>query len=338
MIGFLIGAIAVYLVMRSGALAPSVSTTLVSSQSPEVQAAVAAVESGAAPPAPTAAKVAEELQQFGISIDPNVVPEDDLPGAGSVTLGGSPATTGYNPPASAVGETAEAVSLAKMATGMTASIGGILSGGSAAFAATTLGSVIPFVGIAFSVVGTVIGCIEQHHQQAMQQEARVLDTTLPMILEALVLVCQAAILGEITSVAEAKTYTQEIVNDYYLQVKGIQRGTWNYLLSQSEDPALLVCAGLEPASAVPNMNQSGEFFGEMEGNWFGSSTPGDTMPNPCNAACVYGHYHIERDEAIVLLVVQAILDGKHGIMTFPEIPQNSINPGITGVPRIQMLY
>jgi hypothetical protein len=173
---------------------------------------------------------------------------------------------------------------------------------------------LPFIGIGISVVGTVIGMINAHHQAALANEGKVLNSTDPNALQAFVLVAQGCINGEITSVAEAQTYCHQIVQDWYSQVKSIQRGMWPYTgQKMSLDYASVWNHG--PGSHDPS--------------------PDAHPPDPCNGACVIGHFFIERTAFIVQDTVKDILAGNHGTMVFPAIPPHETQ---SGVPEIRMIY
>lgn len=227
------------------------------------------------------------------------------------------------PQTSVLSEIQLSTSMAQLGIGEAESLSQSITG-TAISAGTDLGKAIPIIGSVVGVVTSVLSIISAHHQQALANEGKVLNTTEPTTMQDLILVAQAAVQGEITSVAQAKTYTDQIVSDWYLQVKPIQRGTWHYTLTPTQDPTILGAVGV-----------GGPGVTESPVSWFGSNIAGDAKPDPCNAACVVGHYHIERDAAIVLLTVQAILSGKHGVMTLPKIP-----PYMTqiGAPQLQLTY
>jgi hypothetical protein len=324
------------------------------------------VATGLAPMSPTkinnttacldncAAKVAAQLTEItGIQTAYTSTPFDDLPGAGAVTLGGGPATTGYNP-SGGMGtdeNIALAAGLAKSAVGMVGAAGSALSGGGAAFAATALGAAIPLIGIGVAILGTVVGMIEQHHQIALANEGRILNSTDPNALSAFVLVVQGVIDGEITSVEEVQTYLTTIVNDWYGQVSSIQRGKWPYQITAATveacDPWVLAGVGANGVQTITppsGLSSFGNTVAGGETNWFGAAAPGlpahvggvqSPMPSTCNAACVVGHYFIERGALIVSMTCAAILAGGHGIMTLPQLPPHDTQ---SGVPQIQVLY
>lgn len=252
---------------------------------------------------------------------------DTLPGAGAVTVGGQPATSGYNPQnpfGTSQAALATSTKLAATAVGMTAALGSIVSGGSAAFAATALGSIIPFVGIGVAVLSTVVAMINQHHQIALANEGRVLSSTDPNAISAFVLVIQGVINGEIISVDEASTYTSTIVSDWYAQVKNIQRGTWPYLSTPAQDPTWPAMYG-------------GKWTGPYAAGWSNGSGsfPPNSVPSVCNAACEIGHMWIERGQALTLAAVADILAGNHNIVTFPLLPPYTTQ---TGVAQVEVLY
>jgi len=302
-----------------GTLSPTPTSSLISPSgsvaSPLLQGAVETQ----APPC--SVNVAQQLTNItGIETPVASVPFDTLPGAGAVTIGGIAATTGYNPQGGSATD-AELVMASKLATsavGMVAAAGAALSGGGAAFAATALGTAIPFIGIGIAVLATVVGMIAQHHQIALANEGKVLNTTDPNALAAFVLVVQAVINGEITSIAEAQMYTQQIVADWYGQVKSIQRGMWTYQGEQFPEPSYA------------------DSYASRTGPYGSSSTNTDShAPDPCNAACVVGHYFIERGAFVTLAAAKDILAGNHNISTFPVLPPHDTQ---SGVPQIQVMY
>jgi hypothetical protein len=297
-------------------LPPPTASTPLSAQL-STQNAAAVTEECAPPPA----QVASELTAItGIETTDSTVAFDTLPGAGAVTIGGAPATTGYNP-SGGMGTDADAATASKLAAtavGMVGAAGAALSGGAAAFAATAIGSAIPFIGIAIGIVSTVIGMISQHHAIALANEGKVLNTTDPNAFAAFVLVIQAVINGEISTAEEAQTYLTTIVNDWYGQVSGIIRGKWSYVGSQFPEPTYA------------------DSYASRTGPYGSSSTnPDSHAPDTCNAACVIGHYFIERGAMIALAAVKDILSGNHNIATFPVLPPHDTQ---SGVPQIQVMY
>jgi len=238
---------------------------------------------------------------------------------GTVRLGGKPADAGWQP-GNLAGKVTQDVGAAvgiagALGVGSVAGFGSTIVGSAAApgFAAagTLVGSAIPLIGIGVAVVGTILGMISAHHKAALQREGQVLNSTDPAMLQALVLVAQAAIHGEITSVAQAKQHTDQIVADYYAQVRPIQRGTWPF---------------------------AGDLAADYQTVWVQrTQRPGSDYhaPDPCNGACVVAHFFCERNAAIVLKTVGLILQGQHGVMDFPQIPAHATQQGF---PEIQLTY
>ena len=305
----IIAAIVGYYLFTKNTAATAATPTL-AQESAQLSQEIKVVSGGqTAIPMGTSASVAAQLTQLTGIVTP-VASQifDTLPNAGAVTLGGGSATTGYNPMAG-MGtdmEIAQAEKLVQQVTGLALQVAGIT---------------VPFIGIAFVGISTIIGLISAHHAAALKKEGETLNKFDPLALEAMVLVVQAVICGEITTVEDAHRYLWQIVTDWYANVKSIQRGTWPYKLTTSQDPSILAGVGIG-GPGDPSIGTK---------NWFGSSD----RPDPCNAACTVGHYAIERTAQIALLVCQAIFDGHHGIMTLPAILPHDTQ---TGVKQIQMLY
>lgn len=192
-------------------------------------------------------------------------------------------------------------------------------------ATSNVAKAVPIVGSIVGIGLSVYNMIAAHHQQALANEGKVLNSTDSMAISDLVAIVNAVSSGQITTYANASQLIDTVVADWYLQVKSIQRGTWPYTLSTNQDPSILAGVGVGgPGDPSP---------GEV--NWFGINISGDTRPGTCNAACVVGHYFIERDAAIAKLTVQAILAGQHGVMTFPKLPPYATQ---SGVPAMQLRY
>jgi hypothetical protein len=342
---FIIAALGVaYLIYKNGATVTGsvqkTSTSTISNTNVSVPVEEMSIEvtTGVIAPQPSPAKVAYELGAYGIHLPATTVPFDTLPGAGAVAIGGKVATTGYNP-MGGLGtdeEAATAVKLASQVIGITATVGSLVIASAGGVAAATAAGglagamaaaapIVPFVGAAIAAVALVVACIEQHHAKALATEGTVLNQNDPLYIEAMLLVVQAVIVGEIKDTDDAQNYLGRIVTDWYASVKSIQKGTWNYTLTTEQDPSILAGVGINgPGDPTPG-----------EQNWFDAGLKGDARPDPCNAACVVGHYFIERDARIALLTCDAILKGNHGIMTFPALPAHDTQ---SGVEEIQLLY
>lgn len=251
----------------------------------------------------------------GPASHPGLTPRPDGKIPGTVTIGGKPGGDAWSPGASIA---QKAVGLTGVAAGIAGglgigSAGGIIGASTFGASGTMLGSLIPGIGIGVAVIGTVLGIISAHHQAALKREGQVLNETDPGMLNALVMVAQGVILGEIHSVAEAKLHTDQIVADWYGQVKTIQRGKWPYKGDN--------IAKLDYVAVWKNRIKD--------------PSPDAHAPDPCNGACVIGHFFAERNALVVLATVKDILAGNHGTMIFPEIPSHETQ---SGFPEIRMDY
>lgn len=183
---------------------------------------------------------------------------------------------------------------------------------------------IPFppaqiAGAVLQTIGTFVAMFTAHHAAALAAEGKTLNDSDPRAINAMVCVVEAVLNGEITTAADAQTRLQQVVSDWYGEVKKIQKGTWHYTLTPAQDPSLLAGVGVGgPGDPSP-----------------GSTAPIGKKPNPCNAACTVGHCNIERNAAIASLTVTAILAGNHGVMTFPAIGAHDTQ---SGLPEVQVVY
>lgn len=234
---------------------------------------------------------------------------------GSVTIGGKPAPTSYS-----AGNMNVAISAASIAgvgagavLGVTAGIAGIegLSGGAGAIIGATAASAIPIIGAGIAVVGIVLGIIAKHHAAAVAREAQAIAQAVPIIRQRQILIAQAAILGEV-NYTQAAALVEQSISDFYSMVKPIQRGRWKWDPSHMDSSV-----GFNPKG----MNQQ---------------SPNAHAPDPCNAACWYGHFMAEGDGyTIILPAVQKILSGAHGVMALPVVPSHAAE---AGYPEVDMLY
>lgn len=236
---------------------------------------------------------------------------------GTVTIGGQPAPDGWNP--SKTAQTAASITGAGVSAtmGIAAAIGQTAQGGALA-STTMLGSVIPVIGVAAAAAGVVISVIEAHHQVALAAEGKALNDADPRMENALVMVLQAVLAGEISDQDTADQYISQVVADWYGEVKNIQRGTWPYTLTPAQDPSIL------EADTSPGVQ-----------NWFGATIAGDARPSVCNAACTVGHYYTERNAAIARNAIANALAGEHGVMTFPTLPPHDTQ---SGFPEVMVTY
>jgi hypothetical protein len=251
--------------------------------------------------------------RIGPTSDPHTWYQGIKPG--TVTLGGSPAPNSWQP-----GNVAQ-TSLTLASTGLAATEGigmavGATAQGGALAAGTTLGTAIPVIGVGIAVVGVVLGMISAHHKAALAAEGKALNDAEPRAMNAFVLVLQAVLLGEIADLATAEGHLDTILSDYFGEVKNIQRGTWPY---------------------TPENNKRDGFSGALDetydNSWKKKHLP--SLPGTCNAACVIGHYFIERGKLLVLAAVNDALGGNHGVLVLPAIPPHETQ---SGFPEVRTVY
>lgn len=235
---------------------------------------------------------------------------------GTVTIGGKPADPTWQP---GVSGAQKAVSLTGTAAGLTGALSGTALPGVSGIAAagTALGTAIPIVGIGVAIASTIMSIIHSHHNAAVASEAKGLGEAEPGTFNSLVLVAQATICGEITTVAQAQAEVNQIVADYYTQVKSIIKGHWPYKGDHYPEPT----------------------FSDSWGNKWktrpGGKLADDSPPSVCNGPCVVGHFYIERDAMVVVDTVKKILAGQHGTMVFPELVAGTADPGF---PEVLMTF
>lgn len=222
---------------------------------------------------------------------------------GTVTLGGKPAPAGWDP--GNMKTATQAAGFTGTGIGAAEGISVAVSGGGIG-AGTAAGVAIPIIGAGVAIVGTVLAVISAHHQAALQREGATLNQVEPATINAFVMVLQAALHQEILSVSDAKQHTDQIVADYYTQVKTIQRGTWAWTADYTR-------------VGVPT--QVGKFP--------------EKPPGTCNAACVVGHYWVERGAQLTLAAVQDVLAGNHGVAVYPTILSHDTQ---SGFPEVRVVY
>lgn len=240
---------------------------------------------------------------------------------GTVTIGGKPGGDAWQP---GNGPAKTALSLSQTGIGAATGISGAMGvhaglGASGGFLGAATAPLLG-IGIAIGVITTILGIISAHHKQALANEGKMLNTADPNMLNAMVMVAQAAIHGEIHSLQEAQAHTMQIVQDWYNQVKPIQRGTWHYT---AQDFAANQTYRNSWKRGSPGVEHTQD---ALKSNW---------PPDPCNGACVIGHYFVERTAIVVQATVGEILAGRHGTMVLPEIPVHETQ---TGFPEIRMVY
>jgi len=151
------------------------------------------------------------------------------------------------------------------------------------------------------------------HEAALKKEASTLNNVNPTFLNEVVQTMAALNRGEISE-GQAVGYLQQAQADYYTTVEGIIRGRWPYQGSQFP----------EPTWADSYENRGGPFGSS-------SKNPDSHAPDPCNAACVLGHYQVERAVVGLTKIIQA----GGGSMTIEAFPTNGL---IKGTPAVIVGY
>lgn len=245
---------------------------------------------------------------------------------GTVTIGGSPAGQGWNPGSVAKTSLNLAGAGIGVVEGVASTVAGVEGTTSVLAVSTTLGAATLGIGLAIGVASTIVGMINAHHQAALAAEGKALNDSEPRMENAMVLVLQAVLVGEIASAAVAQQYLLQIVKDWYAEVKGIQRGTWPYHMN--------IAGPSGPPSAQTDVSMT------YDNSYLSKEKAPDQpfhawKPDPCNAACVIGHYFTERNAQLTLNAVNDALAGNHGQLVFPEIPAYQTQ---TGYPEIMVTY
>jgi hypothetical protein len=248
---------------------------------------------------------------LGVSgpIQPPSIAWPPLPGQwGFVTIGGKPAPASFS-----LGDIHAAMTIAGVSgaiVGSIAAIGSVGTFGTSA-ASVAIGGALPIIGAGIAVAGIVLGIIAKHHMAAIAAEAAGLNAATPMVRQRQVLIAQAAILGEI-NYTQACNLVQQMISDFYVMVKPIERGHWPWNPSYNDSSAGFWPQGMDQKS--PNAH----------------------APDPCNAACWYGHFLAEGDSYTVLLpTIQKILTGQHGVLSLPTVPAKSAE---VGFPEVDVIY
>jgi len=222
---------------------------------------------------------------------------------GTVTVGAAPITNisqlgNGGGPASAIGTGA---SLAQTGTGLAAGLGIISKTGD-------LAKAVPIVGAVVGIGLTIYGIIAAHHKQALAAEGKALNDATPRAIQTLILILQAVINKEVTSASAAQSLVDQTIAAYYGEVKPIQRGRWPYVgsdLSLDYDKVWI------KRTQVAN--------------------PDAHAPDPCNGACVIGHFFVERNGKLVMAAVNDVLAGRHGSVLFPQVPAHETQQGYPAV-------
>lgn len=163
---------------------------------------------------------------------------------------------------------------------------------------------IPVVGQALAQIGgDLIGAITAHHKQALAAEGKALNDATPRMIQTFALIVQAVVRGQITTQAAANAYADQTVSAWYGEVQPIQRGHWPF---------------------------NGDMSADYDTVWIRrTQKPGNDYhaPDPCNAACVMGHFFAERNAFLVKYATRDILAGNHGSVVFPAIPAYATQQG-----------
>lgn len=238
---------------------------------------------------------------------------------GYVTLGGQPAGEDWNPSPSG---TQKGISLAGTGVGALGSVGaggaqGVVGTSGLLASTSTLGAALPFIGIGIAAAGIVLGIISKHHQQALANEGKVLNSALPRAKNTMVLVAQAAIRKEIQNIDQAQRLLDQIQTDYYNEVKPIQHGVWHFTgADMTADYDKVWIKRFQPPKGAPGYSDY-------------------HAPDPCNAACVVGHFDVEYNLKVVLGTIKAIFAGMHGVMVIRETSKHATQQGF---PEIRMIF
>jgi hypothetical protein len=219
--------------------------------------------------------------------------------------------------------------IAQTAAGLTATAAGALGSlgigtsgglvGSSTFGAsgTFVGTAVPLIGIGVALTATVLSLINAHHQAALAAEGKALNDSDPRMIDAMVLVLQGFLGGQIATPAAAQTYLAKIVSDWYGEVKSIQRGTWHYTGADlSADYDKVWIKRTQPPKGAPGYSDY-------------------HAPDPCNGACVIGHFFVERSQFVVMAAILDAAQGNHGLMVLEAIPAHDTQ---SGVPQITVVY
>jgi hypothetical protein len=199
--------------------------------------------------------------------------------------------------------------------------GGLGSAGSDYATGEQLGlkavAAIPVVGPALAQgASDIIGMITAHHKQALAAEGRALNDATPRLIQTFALIVQACAKGQITAQAQVNQLADRTVLLWYGEVNPIRRGSWPY--TQAHLQANETYADSWKAGAVGVQH-----------------TQEAHPPDPCNAACVMGHYFAERGAWLVKFSCQDLLAGHHGSVSFPQIPAYATQKGY---PQVSVTY
>lgn len=217
---------------------------------------------------------------------------------GTVTVGQNPTSIsqlgGGGGPAQSIGTYS---SLAQTGVGLSAGLGLISKAGDLAKAVPIAGAII---GIGLSIYSQ----ISAHHKQALAAEGKALNDATPRAYQTFVLIVQAALGREITNLQTAQSLVDQTIAAYYGEVRPIQRGVWHFTGNDLSLDYETIWKGRKQGS----------------GNDYHA-------PDPCNGACVIGHFFIERSGKLAMVAVSEIIAGRHGSMMLPQIPAHETQQG-----------
>lgn len=242
---------------------------------------------------------------------------------------GAPMANGQPPPGTVrVGQTPTLLSLQGGSGGMgtSAVIGtssqiaqtgvGLAAGLGVINRAGDLAKAVPIVGAIVGIGLTIYGIISQHHKQALAAEGKALNDATPRAIQTLVLIVQATLAREITTASAAQDLVNQTIAAFYGEVRPIQRGTWKYLDTDFAANQTYENSWKAGAPGVQHTQDA------LKSNW---------PPDPCNGACVVGHYFVERGGKVAMAAVNNILAGLHGTAVFPTIPPYQTQQGFASV-------
>jgi hypothetical protein len=252
---------------------------------------------------------------IGANSDPSSWYEGIQPG--TVTVGGQAAPPGWTPSTAAKTGLSIAGAGIGAAVGIASTVAAAEGTTSVLAASTALGAATLGIGLAVGLAATVLGMLSAHHQQALAAEGRALNDADARMVNAMALVMQAVLAGAITSTAAAQQALQQIVADWYGEVKTVQKGTWHYTGQDlSADYQKVWIQRTQPPKGAPG-------FSDYH------------APDPCNGACVIGHFFAERNSFLVMAAVSDALAGNHGQLMLPEIPAHDTQ---SGSPEVTVTY
>lgn len=247
--------------------------------------------------------------RIGPNSDPRTWYQGQRPGTVTVSGQRQGATWGSD----TTGTVAQTAEITQKGLNLVAGFAGAPGSGGVAGAAPGAGGTASIL----SFFGGILGMISAHHRKALAAEGRALNDADARMVQAYVLVLQAVLQGEITDLMTARQHTDQIVQDWYGEVKSVQRGTWHYTgQDMSADYQKVWIGRYQPKQGAPG-------FSDYH------------APDPCNGACVIGHFFAERNELLVLAAVSDALNGNHNVLILPAIPPHQTQ---SGMPEVRVVY